>query len=369
MAAASSSSVSNSTSATRSGNNNDEHKASDLLIHYSGAFLDWLPAVRKKAEENLARSETVVKCAQINVWQVLASRKLPTGPGASARKPRLNADVVREICAFLGPVPSRQPIREAEKTRNVVDETRTRDRLRAVDYFLGLFNEEATKGSKTFLVTQEMLDGAPKSTTGLRVDFGVVFLYLWTECGYLTVDARGVHIFEHTLHVFRRDAPALPFRVALHTAPEGRGDVTDVTKMTAMRTTGRLECTGGNAVASRHAPDAGLSEPAKIFVEAIKNGVVRGLEYVRRLIWDAFRNGEPEFVLTEELWQQAPKLPSGKLPPFWRADVEQFSLLADPFEFLTTCSPGSVVLVGLNGRKNWRAAGSRRSFRSRSCLI
>ena len=101
---------------------------SDLLANFAGRFDDWLPAVLEKASVGLGeRCEASVKCAQVNCWQVLASRKLAIC-ATSGRRPRLNQDVIREICAFLGPLAgSRERVLEADGTARLADEARARD--------------------------------------------------------------------------------------------------------------------------------------------------------------------------------------------------------------------------------------------------
>eukprot|EP00392_Amoebophrya_sp_AT5.2_P012034 g12128.t1 len=162
-----------------------DSSVSDLLIHYRGSFFDWLQALRKKAGETLdEKCERGVLGAQVNCWQVLASRKLPP---TSDGKPRLPSDVTKIVFKFLGPVMVSDGFKGFSDTiQNRVEAARARDRYRAMEYYAELFRKAADTGADEFEITQEIFDAAPRSSLDKPIHPALVAHYFSRVAG-LTV--------------------------------------------------------------------------------------------------------------------------------------------------------------------------------------
>eukprot|EP00392_Amoebophrya_sp_AT5.2_P007696 g7711.t1 len=243
-----------------------------------------------------------------------------------SEKPRLNDDVAREICAFMGPIPEQaDSMRTFEATERMANETRDRDRLKFVDYLLDLMSSEAAKGSKCFHVTRDIVAAGPKTTNGKSVDLVPVFYHLSTAHGFSAVcDAQGGHVaVDSDVRRWNVAATHFPLRVLLCCYDESHDNHWQESsrRMAALTSAGRSKRNTKELTTT----SAAIPPQMVALVNTLKQGVERAVHYIGDLALAAFTSGDAEYVLTEEVWNQAPKLPNGKLPPFWPVEVSRMS--------------------------------------------
>mmetsp|Transcript_1948 Transcript_1948/g.4486 ORF Transcript_1948/g.4486 Transcript_1948/m.4486 type:complete len:383 (+) Transcript_1948:342-1490(+) len=326
MAAASSSSA----SASRCAPGSSDSTVSDLLVHYRGNFLDWLPAVRKKAGETLdERCERGVLGAQINWWQVLASRKLaPTSNG----RPRFPSDVAGIVLEFLGSVPVSTGLENlSDAIRDRTAAAWARDRFRAMEYYAELLRKAADTGQNEFKITQEVHDAAPRSSLGKAIHPAFVAQYLNETCRLRVWFGPERTSYRHwnVWHASRggedftyptEAAAYLPLVVQLHHYAEDEVDedsLVDMGEVIRMHasTSGAQQPTPVHP--ARLALSANLGSAQRKFVETANAASKKAAEYVIKIASAHFEAGNTRLLFTEELWNAAPKLPSGKLPLLW----------------------------------------------------
>eukprot|EP00392_Amoebophrya_sp_AT5.2_P007697 g7712.t1 len=218
-------------------------------------------------------------------------------------------------------------------TMRIANEARDRDRLKFVDYLLDMMRNEAAKGSQYLYITREIVDAGPKTTNGNPVDLQPVCHYLYGKLDFKIDDAQRNSLgFTRTSHLLRNPANThFPLRVMLCSTQESceilLEDCTErmatlaSAALSKRESNGREQCRNG-AASSAAIP---ISPAMAALVNTLKQGVARAVQYVSDLAVAAFTSGETEYVLTEEVWNQAPKLPNGELPPFWCSEVSDMS--------------------------------------------
>ncbi|CAD7925425.1 unnamed protein product [Amoebophrya sp. A120] len=157
--------------------------------------------------------------------------------------------------------------------------------------------EAARRGEGFLSVTAEVLAAAPLSTRGKRVEF-----------------------------IFVAGHRKLPFKIEWEGMGERFYSTREIFRMDQMRRFNSLD------KESLPEPSMMLSGPKKVLVDAINAGCFRACEYIMAQATKAFAAGSPEYVLTEEEWNGAPRLPNGDLPPLFARDLHEMlggPLLAD----------------------------------------
>eukprot|EP00392_Amoebophrya_sp_AT5.2_P002853 g2858.t1 len=305
---------------------------------------DWYAAVRREMGENFdEKCQTRLQSAQVNCWQVLATRAV--GSAADGKRPRLPGDVLGLVCSFIGPIHVPEPLPDRWKIAAAVKDARARDTLRAVKYYVSLIEEEAKKGAHEFRITKEIFEGAPLSSLGTPIHIAYVCQYLFQELKYdpIHVGPEPAEEDEAEPHNFgdmgaipggTSSEAYLPVRVKLAESVDEitRSEDPDVHDGHLEEICDRaqeLEDAFSRKGATTFAETTcgattptGLNPFQKAYADTIRAGVHAAASYVLDLAMESFKAGNCSFLLTEEIWQNAPKLPNGALPPFFFDEVD-----------------------------------------------
>lgn len=304
---------------------------SDLLVHFGGEYKDWLPALRRKAAETL--DETCAKSllsAQVNCWQVMATRQL-------AGCCRLPSDVTKLLCEFLGPVPRNDERDHFCYSTNIssrVTIARSRDRFAAMQYYYELLEKVADTGADYLEITEQLYEAAPRSALGERIHPALVAQY-FSEKHHFDVTFGPERTRYNTFAApiaARYDAEEFPYPTAAaeYFPLRLQLTVTDDESMPLESTLASLKKeidefrTNGHKKGRKDSPTYGNLGTTQIaFVKTVNAGVEAAAEYIIKLAEEHFAKGNCELLFTEELWHAAPRLPNGKLPPLWPCEEQK----------------------------------------------
>ncbi|CAD7926727.1 unnamed protein product [Amoebophrya sp. A120] len=272
-------------------------------------YNEWISALQDANSRNF---EKQVVAAKVNAWQFSIFR----GRRTSATLPkRLPEDVVGLVQKFIGPAATAKlqtvPNLRSELER-LSDVERARGYKRVVEYFLKLAREVAAKGGSILEISQATHEAAPKMSDGSTADIRPVFEVLEAK-GYKVRDARGWYR-EHV--DFRTDG--YPHRL------EFNFDVDSATYMRELVDElegGRASMNSSDQVSS----DGVNSKFAKIFVDSLLKVEDAAYQYVINLVEENLARSSFRFVLTDEIYQGAPKLPDGGDYPMFPRDVSEVS--------------------------------------------
>mmetsp|Transcript_13137 Transcript_13137/g.32086 ORF Transcript_13137/g.32086 Transcript_13137/m.32086 type:complete len:389 (-) Transcript_13137:360-1526(-) len=309
--------------------------ASDLLITSGcSTYHEWINAVRDEDKRTHdARIARKILGAQVSLWQFLATRHRAPAPGEKMKG--LPSDTRDIIYRFLGPVEFGWRTLDGRDLCSVSQSTRTEDTARAVAYYVDLAHAAAKAGLGEVQITQEDFNRAPKAARGrVAVPMNVIGTVLekkklklfdsrgseyggWRDVAFPMTIRWGVRPEMHYSHLFyASDRNRVLERLNGRTEAEHQagarvpnGSFTDLDL--------QVDCSSHDTCL----PDPGV---AAAFAKVMEAGLRAAVKWIEQKVLDSFGRGDLEFVLTEEMWEQADlKLPNGKPVPFFYRELQR----------------------------------------------
>ncbi|CAD7926182.1 unnamed protein product [Amoebophrya sp. A120] len=295
---------------------------SDLLLqgkkhHGKGKKYDeWIGAAKEVYEKDFSKH---VVGAMVGALQFATYRR-HTAP---KRLPNEIVGIVRE---FVGPLDERFVDSGSKKTlEDISDTRRARDLIAATEYFVNLAKNAAQEGGGSFKITPEIRDAAPKCGDGSAVPMPQILALL--ERKEYAITNRHEEIFNAaTEDRFRLNDEAFPITI------EFNDPNNDVFILYMRDLAAKLESSGEKPLEeARLIAVSHTSDFMREFSMTLGETQQKVLSYIKGLVMSAIRNGDSEFLLTEEIYDQAPRLGNGKRCPFFRRDARALSLTLDHY--------------------------------------
>ncbi|CAD7926181.1 unnamed protein product [Amoebophrya sp. A120] len=305
---------------------------SDLLVSSGGlSFDEWIGALEHAEEEFRAlRFQKKVVGSLVNMWQFCVFHANPKIT-FSQKLPEPVVDIIRK---FNGQVkyPGAEVVSRATLCA-LSDAQRGRDYKKAADYLVGICREAALTGSDTATITEEAFALAPKladgSVPGTRQVFAVI-----ARKGYQILDGAG---FDSDNYRF---GYRFPYTIRFNYHPAK----TENCEMIASFVD-QLENREGlyaPAIEEGQKVSKGSSELPNHFLkllgESYRATQKEVLEYIVKLVEKAAQNADHVFLLSEEIYEEAPRLANGKRYPMFEHEMQGLHLSPKEFTMFSRLS-------------------------------
>ncbi|CAD7926725.1 unnamed protein product [Amoebophrya sp. A120] len=285
--------------------NAEENKEETTGLEYN----DWVSALEKAHSRNFEKQAVT---AVVNAWQFCVFR----GRALSTKIP---FEVIGLVQEFIGPLASAKPSQQIVLNRGTLEEIsdleRARGYKRAAEYFVKLAQEVAAKGGHCVEVTRGVHDSAPKMSDGTTPGLKQVFAVL-DEMGF---DLRDANDNTDVVNDDEFDFSTYPLLIEFNIGPALEDDAEQ------MKSYVRDLFVSHPSLARGRTHGGPNSRLARIFHEALIKAEDAAYQYVMRLVEETFARAEYRFVLTEAIYDGAPKLPNGQACPMFPDDVERVS--------------------------------------------
>ncbi|CAD7924139.1 unnamed protein product [Amoebophrya sp. A120] len=329
---------------------------SDLLLGSgkTATFDGWLGELENvEAESRALRYQKLVVGAQVNAWQFgmlhqnkkrveEAAREGKSVPVVVESHKRFPLDVVNRIRAFIGNVERRPTaIMQSDELMRISDRQRGRDYKLAAEYFVNLARKEAERGGDKLLITEAHVASMPKLSEGIAPCLGNVFAILYDRDYTFTSETGDGREFHPSRSVnFPYDSYPIVMQFnETQSAQLQTGFMREIVKeLEAGR--GHYQApslpVGGGGGSSSTVGSNNLSTNRFFgaFEAALRVTRDEVANYITDLALQAFANADANFVLTEEIYDAAPRLPNGVRYPMFDRDLEAVhARFEDRFEF------------------------------------